>query len=305
MTLVWADTSEPEPGDERTMKKLTIPGMLVALLGMFQATGCCEGDCSGGSDATAGQDDDTETETNTTTLGDCPMVPTGGFSCGEDSDGDDDLTTGLPPSAVCDLWEQSCPEGMKCEPYDGDEDGEPDTTHCVEVTDDGGARGDACFEGGASSASCEVGSICLEHGNGFGFCEEQCVGTMETPSCSGDKVCVALHDGLVPLCATPCDPLSNECPTDTGCYPVEEESLFACLPGGDGAQGDVCVNAQDCMPGHACAAAGSLPAECAGNGCCTAMCEQGSTESQCPPNHVCMPFSGDLVPGEPGFCGVS
>jgi hypothetical protein len=217
----------------------------------------------------------------------------------------------------CNLWDQDCPPGAKCVPFDSAMTGVVDKTRCVEIAESPGKAGDPCVaEGGVVGLDdCELGLLCwLLDGEGHGTCTPMCEGNPDAPVCAEGLVCDISTGGLLPLCLTTCNPLSPSCPSGQICIPSMAQ-VFVCdgdVSGDAGAYGDPCEFLNVCDPGLLCVAGQNVPG-CQTNGCCTEFCdlsEAMSMPNQCSgaPEQECVPFfdGGAAPPGleDVGLCAI-
>jgi hypothetical protein len=248
----------------------------------------------------------------TTTTPD-PMQTTSGGS--ESSGGDVD--TGSPfilnpdgggPTNECDIWAQDCPEGEKCMPWANDGGGSWNATRCSPIDENPGQPGDTCtVEGDGVSGidDCDIASMCwdVDGKTNMGVCVGFCEGSEDAPFCSNpDEGCSITNDGVLILCLAICDPLLQDCPEGSACYP--EENGFFCSPDASGPElgaiGDPCEYINVCDPGGWCAAAESVPDCMAASGCCAAFCDITDPASVCPDGTECVAWhtEGTAPPGE-------
>jgi hypothetical protein len=230
-----------------------------------------------------------------------------GESDGEgDGDGDGD---GDEPE-LCEPWAQDCPDGQKCVPAAVEEDDVFVINKCVPVLGSG-QPGDACSFDGFLEATddCGADSFCwnsawVEQLGTVGTCTAFCEGTPAQPECSTGTTCLIDEPGLLNLCVSGCNPISQDCnlePHDQiGCYWTGE--AFACTQTTlDVPLGEPCAYINDCAPGLACVPAESLPS-CAGENCCTSFCDTGIEVGECSevPGTQCTPLY-ELGMGPFGF----
>jgi hypothetical protein len=192
---------------------------------------------------------------------------------------DDDGSSG--GDASCDPFEQDCPAGMKCSPWDGSGMGGPvwDADHCVDVVDDPAAAGEPCTLVGDDFAdahdTCDVGFVCVDFDQETqtGTCVELCSGTADAPQCSGDMLCAVFNGGALPLCEASCDPLEHTCAPGLGCVLASEDSPFLCVNTPPNTQqGDACAAVNGCSDGQLCVN-GALVEGCQSATCCTNFCD--------------------------------
>jgi hypothetical protein len=182
----------------------------------------------------------------------------------------------------CDVYQQDCPEGEKCRPYDSTGVGF-DAQKCVVVTGDQ-MPGEACTSEGPSDApdDCDETSTCFE-----GICRSFCSGTADNPSCADGFGC-ADEFGSVPfgVCLPTCDPLAQDCETETdSCYWTSEQ--FLCSPSGSIPFGEPCGFVNDCSAGSACVATELIP-NCLGTACCSPFCNLEQPDCASLPGTECV-----------------
>jgi len=203
-------------------------------------------------------------------------------------DGDGDGDTGgqsfltVPDGGVsntCDPAAQDCPVGEKCTGYVV----EPgyccvDANKCVSVIGDG-QLGDPCTRT-EDNDDCALGLFCMTHTSGAtgpGVCLAFCDAGTQNCHEAGlpDAQCIAFNGGTLPLCQDDCDPVSQDCGPQLGCYGVGIQGFVCAVPGfGDGLgnDGDTCFTVQSCKPGLGCTSAEVLDG-CQGSRCCTPYCD--------------------------------
>jgi hypothetical protein len=206
---------------------------------------------------------------------------------------------GTGPSNECDLWAQDCPKGEKCMPWANDGGDSWNATRCSPIDGSAGQPGDTCtVEGSGVSGidDCDIASMCwdVDGKTNMGICVGFCEGTEDAPFCSNpDEGCSISNDGTLILCLAYCDPLLQDCPEGSACYP--EENGFFCSPDASGpdlgAIGDPCEYINVCDPGGWCANAESVP-DCAGAiGCCSGYCDITDPDA----NATCLPVGTECV----------
>lgn len=254
---------------------MTRKNELVALLslGLTVLTGCPkneENDTST-SVATANDEVDTSTDDNTEAeSGESTSTTTGTTTMSESSSGfvpDEDI----PQANACDIWAQDCPEGEKCAAYAmGDT---WDSTKCVPIMGDGVAGDECTYDGAvAGTDTCALGHFCYyTNMDGVGTCIPLCTGSPDDGMCPQGFNCSISNDGSLILCVYSCNPVLQDCePEGTGCF--WDGALFNCDPAGDIPTNEPCAYINDCLPGHVCVDAASLPG-CAGSACCSSFCD--------------------------------
>jgi hypothetical protein len=254
-----------------------------------------DGDGSGGTDDGAGDAGD-----------DAPTSGDGGSAdAGEDS-GDppppDDTGTGT--GEPCDLFEQDCGPGLKCNPTSAD--GITWTGICVEPGP--ALPGEPCMLLGSELDGlddCTIGSVCTwTEGDALGFCQPLCLGAAPPDGGCLDDDAWCFDAGL-PLCLDTCDPLQPSCAAGWGCYLAGE--LFACVPdesGNTGAQGQPCDFQTACDPSRVCVLAEFDTLCFAGTSCCANVCDVESPI--CAPGRDCFDLftsgKGDAAHPDVGVC---
>ena len=218
----------------------------------------------------------------------------------------------------CDIWAQDCPEMEKCMPWANDGGGSWNATRCSPISENPGQPGDTCtVEGSGVSGldDCDIAAMCwdVDPKTNMGNCVAFCEGTEDSPLCSNpDEGCSITNDGVLILCLAFCDPLLQDCPEGSACYP--ESNGFFCSPDASGPElgaiGDPCEFINVCDPGGWCAAAETVP-NCQGSiGCCAAYCDfsEPNASETCPAGTECIAWheEGTAPPGEEdiGVCIV-
>jgi hypothetical protein len=205
---------------------------------------------------------------------------TGGKESGDPGDGDPDTGATTSPfvptiemgaANTCDPWLQDCPEGEKCAAWAmGDT---WDSSKCVPSMGTG-KTGDPCTYDGAALGTddCDVGYMCYyTNEEAVGICVPLCTGTPDNPLCEEQFNCSVSNDGSLLLCLYACDPLLQDCTQEgAGCF--WDGAQFNCDPAGDIPTDEPCGYINDCLPGHLCLDAASLP-NCGGASCCSTWCD--------------------------------
>jgi hypothetical protein len=220
------------------------------------------------------------------------------------------------PVDECDIWEQDCPDGQKCMPWDNSGQGAWNATKCTPLDPNAVQIGEDCMvEGSGVSGvdNCELGSMCfaVDPETNVGTCIEFCSCSETNPICeTPNTFCSISNQGVLILCLPPCNPLDPEaCGTGEGCYPNGD--YFVCAPNASdpnsGFAGDPCQYLNVCNHGLMCAGAQLVPG-CASSACCTSFCDIGD-DSQCLNNQSCIPFyepggAPDACLGEVGVCVI-
>ena len=211
----------------------------------------------------------------------------------------------------CDVYEQDCADGEKCNPWADDGGGAWNAWRCFDLVDDPNQIGDACtVEGSGVSGidDCDVGAMCwdVDPETNMGVCAELCGNSVDDPTCdTSDTSCIVANSGWLPLCLGTCDPILQDCDDGLGCYGVQ--GTFVCAPdasGDDGVYEDPCEYLNVCDPGLQCVASEFIPG-CVASGCCTPTCEV--SDPDCPDMLDCIAWfeEGEAPEGyeDVGFCG--
>jgi hypothetical protein len=240
---------------------------------------------------------------------------TGGDGSGDTgSDGDGGAFIAEPDGGVvgqCDPGLQDCPNpDEKCTAYVSEPGGCcVDANKCVPIIGNKQV-GDLCTRT-EDNDDCDKGLFCWTKrtgDTGAGVCWEFCV--PEAPDqCLGDGgTCMSLNDGALPLCMTECNPLTQDCTADRGCYPAFD--TFVCArPAHDegmGNDGDQCGVVPGCKPGLVCVDTSVLDG-CASGACCTPFCDLTDPDP-CATPEECTPWfnEGEAPPGleDLGACTI-
>jgi hypothetical protein len=280
------------------------PNPPLLYLGLLLALGGCAKDTvepnledggSGDEDTSATTDGGNEqADTNSTTMTtDDPG----------DGDGDDStsMSTGFVPEIdglvtnTCDPAVQDCPDGDKCTAYVVEQGSCcVDANKCVPVMGDG-QIGDPCVRT-EDNDDCAEGLFCMtvtSGSTGDGVCLAFCnVGTQD---CADDGLpdaqCFAFNDGTLPLFQDNCDPISQDCSGDLGCYGVGDQGFVCSVPGfeeGLGNDGDMCYTIQSCKPGLGCFSA-EVQSDCDSASCCSPYCDLNEP-NPCLAPEECIPY---------------
>lgn len=204
-------------------------------------------------------------------------VPETSTSVDDTSTTDDTTTGGI---LECSTFEQDCPDGFKCMPYDDTGGGTWNTTGCFPIADDPVGLGETCegIGGGATGEdTCAAGLMCW--GAPGGECLALCEGNPAMPQCGEATSCSISNGGAVAVCLPSCDPLLEDCGEGQACYAVGPAE-FGCAPEGGAAQGESCTFINDCGSGLLCAG-GEVVAGCESQGCCTAYCDLSDPTDDC------------------------
>lgn len=159
---------------------------------------------AGTSVSTTGQDETTDSTAS--------GVSTGAFeTAGHGSTGDAG-TSGGAVQFECDLWDQDCPEGLKCMPVSLSSGGKTaafDATRCVDVSPDAMPAGSLCQVEGppfGGQDNCSAGARCIwVQESGVGLCVDLCSGSADAPTCPGGTICSIDDDVLSMFCPWGCE----------------------------------------------------------------------------------------------------
>ncbi|MCA9684677.1 MAG: hypothetical protein KC457_21000, partial [Myxococcales bacterium] len=185
---------------------------------------------------------------------------------GDPGDGDPDPTGFVPMTDAigantCDPAEQDCPDGEKCTAYvTMPGDCCVDANKCVDIIGDH-QLGDPCMRMDDND-DCAEGLFCMtvtSGSEGEGVCLAFC--NVAEQDCAEDGLpdaqCIAFNDGTLPMCQDRCDPITQDCDGQLGCYGVGNQGFVCAIPGyedGLGNDGDECYTIQSCRPGLGCTA---------------------------------------------------
>ena len=207
--------------------------------------------------------------------------------------GCDDLPSdGIP----CDIWNDRCPEDMKCNPVALYNRHTWNAHRCVPLAQQPDGVGEPCTVLGENTSgvdTCERGAMCWNIADGQGICTPHCDGTPRAPHCEGDRICGIDGDGTVNLCDQPCNPLEpTPCSLDhESCLYDHPARTFVCRLGwGDDAKPPLssCTYDNECVPGSACLYVEPSLCPGEGQGCCTPLCDLD--DPVCPEGALCSPF---------------
>ena len=205
----------------------------------------------------------------------------------------------------CDPFAQDCAAGQKCTSYVATTgQSTVDATRCVPADGDDGW--DEPCERTDDNDTCAPGLFCMtgvSGGTGPGICLEYC---SPDTACQFGGECFPFNDGVLPICQPTCDPLTQDCPDEQGCYSAFDGFLCA-TPGaadGEGDDGSPCATVQSCLPGLVCR---PDTAGCADAGaCCTPWCALDGEGPPCSNPEECLPALDDPPPDRinVGYCGL-
>lgn len=204
------------------------------------------------------------------------------------------------PGSACDIYEQDCPDGQKCNAWSSDGDASWDATACFPIDPNPDPIGSPCTtEGGGVSGvdSCEKGAMCwgIDSQTGEGTCVGLCTCSPDQPICTTpNTTCVITNDGVLNLCLPVCDPLDPQaCGDAEVCLnnPLDGK-FFICIidaSGDEGQTGDPCQFANACDPAHACLSPEVFPGcDMLEPGCCVPYCDLDAPD--CPQGTSCTAF---------------
>lgn len=213
--------------------------------------------------------------------------------------------------AACDLEEQNCPAGQKCNPSSigcgSITCGEP---ICVPVVRDPQPPGAPCSvlgDGEDGTDDCELGSVCLFfHEEGVGHCRALCNVETHRPidtTCPPDTVClpIACQSCFWSYCEAPCDPRDpGTCEAGQACVVAPDATKCVLDSSGDeGEAGDPCTFLNSCDPGLHCAGAMYVAGCTSNDGCCSPYCSTDQPNT-CPgeaQGEQCLPlFEEGMAP---------
>ena len=205
------------------------------------------------------------------------------------SAGEEDDTVGFVrdpdvPPPECNLWEQDCPRGEKCMPWDDTGAGWWNTVRCSPVADDPNAVGEPCAVVGSAVSGiddCVLGAMCwdVDPKTNVGECVALCTGSEVDPTCANPCDVCTISSGPLILCLRGCDPLAQDCGVEEGCYPNND--TFTCaqeLARDGGLAGDPCEFINVCVAGNVCVGSDLVPGCADATGCCTPFCDAGGPD---------------------------
>jgi hypothetical protein len=235
----------------------------------------------------------TETDSNATSA---DTTTTSESSESTETDTSTETSTTMPFDVIleideCDPWLQDCPEGEKCVPY-ASEGGSWEGNKCVPIMGDQ-PPGEPCTYGGVVEATddCDASSACWND-----TCHAFCTGTPMDPECPVGSTCVLTSNPVLTFCFFDCNPLTQNCAPENGCYWTGEK--FDCVPSSeDLPAGESCEFTNACEIGTICVTAEIIPG-CDGVGCCSPFCNLGLGGPECDvlPGTSCAPFFENMAP---------
>jgi len=207
---------------------------------------------------------------------------------------------------TCDVWEQDCDEGEKCQAW---YDTEYNPPVCLPVSGDG-AAGEPCEVSPDGIDDCGADSQCwnVDPMTKVGTCIPRCDGTAEMPECPEGATCSSYFDGTINVCVLDCDPLEGveACAEDEVCSPMNGD--FHCFPaGGAMGLGEDCEFLNSCAPGLVCVPA-DLVIGCeeskVGN-CCSPACDLTDPNGcDALPGNECKPWDEEQPESALGICAL-
>ncbi|MEZ4453965.1 MAG: hypothetical protein R3B09_31195 [Nannocystaceae bacterium] len=182
-------------------------------------------------------------------------------------------------------------------PYANDGGGNWNATGCFPIDPAAAGYEEPCSVTGSGVSgidTCDKGLICWDvDGQTLeGHCAALCQGDVDacgdgTSCCPAGSECSFARSSTLDLCVKLCDPIDQDCPEGSACYPLQ--SSFHCAPdnsGDVGAVGDPCEYVNVCDPGTFCADAGVFPGcDPRATGCCAPFCSLKAPS--CPPETEC------------------
>lgn len=216
----------------------------------------------------------------------------------------------------CDIWNEDCPEGQKCMPWDNTMGADTwNSTRCSPINATPGQKGDVCNVEGSSADgidTCDKHLLCWYLDDmSTGTCISMCEGSEDAPTCPDGEKCDVSNNGSLILCLLTCDPLVQSCPEGQICF-FDGVQDFICdfdASGEEGQYGDACAYINVCDYGLFCADQASVPDCASGDGCCSPYCNL-SEPNTCPgaPMQECVPWytEGSAPPGQEniGACAI-
>lgn len=208
------------------------------------------------------------------------------------------LVLDFPGDPECEIWAQDCPAGTKCMPWANDGGSAWNATRCTQVDPNPDAVGEPCtvMESGVSGFdSCALGSMCwdVDPKTLEGTCVAFCEGDEAVPICEEEgTACSITNDGVLVLCLPVCNPALPECPEGQGCFAVDTQTQFFCVPEpavDAGGLGEPCEDIAVCDPGLACVQSQLVP-DCTATGCCSPYCDVTDPAPPCLPGQQCTPW---------------
>lgn len=248
--------------------------------------------------STLGVDDSGAFATSVTASSSNGELGDSGSSNGCDANGCTE-TTG-PDDPFCDIWNQDCPRGHKCNPFSEGGVHDWNSDRCIPAPSRPKEIGEPClFEMSKWDGidDCSWGAFCWG-----GVCTPICVGSPENASCPAGLECAVTSHGTLAVCLPECTPLGNCKNGSDLCVPDPDlPGFFHCVADETGERGQVfgpCQGDHDCDYGMMCGV--NVAVECPPDqGCCTPFCDL--SQPVCPGSgQDCSPWN----PNEPALPGL-
>nr|WP_293175439.1 hypothetical protein [Nannocystis sp.] len=300
-------------------------------LGAVVLGGCPKDNNEATATKSSNVDDTVAASDSASTTGGTTMVAPGTSGGGTTSDAMTDGSSGAPTTGACsflncgdmsgdgfqcDIWNEDCPEGQKCMPWDDTNMGSWNATKCSPVQENPGQKGDECTVTGSATDgidSCDKHLLCwyVDDMN-VGTCIDMCTGSEEAAMCGNGESCDVSNMGSLILCLSTCDPLVQSCPGDQICF-FDGVDQFICdfdASGEEGQYGDACAFVNVCDYGLFCSDPAGVPDCVDASGCCSPYCDLSVAENTCPgaPMQECVPWytEGSEPPGQEniGACQI-
>ncbi|MFY0536120.1 hypothetical protein [Nannocystis pusilla] len=183
------------------------------------------------------------------------------------------------PVTPCDMWNDTCPEGQKCHPYEQDGGW---AAGCMEVADPPVPIGGQCnLLWGDLKDDCERGAMCF----GLGIfaeskrCTPLATGSADAAVCADPCSQPFVYFGLFGLCTPPCDPLGDDCPEGVVCIRLRTRRS-SCARTRDRPATTKRVKTPTIAWRSTCVVNVVLP-NCGSTRCCTPLCELNAPDP-CP-----------------------
>lgn len=255
---------------------------------------------SGGSQGDTSTGENVTGTTSTTGDDTTEQSTSSSATSGDETAGSDPFVVEPDLPVVCTNYDDTCPEGQKCNAYSGDGSNDWNAFGCFPITGDG-MHGDPCTIVGdrySGRDDCAKGHICwlFEKDTKMGECVAWCVGSEFSAMCDDPWLsCYIWSHEFLALCISACDPLAQNCEDGRGCYPTHDEK-FTCQSSHpvEGLEGDPCLLHSNCQLGYMCNRSeghGCEPEE----GCCAPYCDLNQPD--CPnPQTACTPVHEPALP---------
>lgn len=190
----------------------------------------------------------------------------------------DDLSDGI---IDCTTWNDKCPEGMKCLPYDIDGvPGSPEAQGCFPVAKNPDGLGEPCQTLGydlSGMDSCENGMLCWSEDN-QNRCMPLCQGSPPDFTCPEDFACLPGSEYL-PVCLPACHPFSPDCPPDEICAKTQITFFQCAVPWASKTLFEECLSSLECSSGICIE--GGAAVECQAGSCCGQLCDVTEVPGAC------------------------